>query len=107
MLVLTRLSKNPRIQALVDEIINDGSTEDHTTPPQKKSPVDLYGEKALPLLPPVIVAEVFREIPLPEAPPPKVVADTFQISFTNSTTRGSSCSISRGTIIRNIITTKN
>ena len=31
-----KTSKNPKIQALIDEIINDGSTEDHTTPPEKK-----------------------------------------------------------------------
>ena len=43
-----KTSKNLKIQALIDEIINDGSTEDHTTPPEKKSPVDVFGEKALP-----------------------------------------------------------
>ena len=55
-------SKNPMIRSPIDEIINDGSTEDHTTPPcvpQKKPSVDVFGEKPLP--PAVIVVEVFRE----------------------------------------------
>ena len=74
-----KTSKNPRIQALINEIINDGSTEDHTTPPEKKSPVDVFGEKALPLPPPTIVGDVFREKLLPKASPPEVVANTFQV----------------------------
>ena len=37
-----KTSRNPKIQALIDEIINDGSTDDHTTPPEKKSPVDVF-----------------------------------------------------------------
>ena len=41
-------SKNPKIRALIDEIINNGLIEDHITPPEQKSPVDLFGEKALP-----------------------------------------------------------
>ena len=73
-----KTSKNPKIGALVDEIINDGSTEDHTTPPEKKSPVDVFGEKALPLPPPTIVGGLFRVKLLPKASPPEAVADTFQ-----------------------------
>ena len=72
-----KISTNPKIQDLIDEITNDGSTENHTTPPEKKSPVDVFGEKALRLPPPTIVAGVFRETLLPKAPPPEVVADTF------------------------------
>ena len=45
-----KTSKNPKIRDLIDEIINDGSTGDHTTPPEKKSPVDVFGEKALPTM---------------------------------------------------------
>ena len=75
-----KTSINPKIHALIDEIINDGSTEDHTTP-EKKSPVDVFGDKALPLPPPIIVAEVFREKLLFKATPPEVVADTFQENF--------------------------
>ena len=69
-----KTSKNPEIRALIDEIINDGSTEDHTTPPKRKSPVDVIGEKALPLPPSTIVRGVLQ----PKASPPEVVADTFQ-----------------------------
>ena len=47
-------------------------------PPEKKSPVDIFGEKALPLPPPSIVAGVFREKLLPKVSPPEVAADTFQ-----------------------------
>ena len=65
-----KTSKYPKIQALVDEIIIDGSTEDHTTPPEKKSPVDLFIEIALPLPPPTIVDGMFREKHLPKAAPP-------------------------------------
>ena len=71
----SNLSKNPKIQSLINEIINNGSTEDHTTPPEKKSLVDVLGEKALPLPPPII--EVFREKPLPKAPP-VTIADALQ-----------------------------
>ena len=73
-----KTSKNPKIQVLIDEIVNDGSTEDHTTPPEKKSPVDVFGEKTLPLPPPTMVGGVFREELLPKASPPEVVADIFQ-----------------------------
>ena len=69
MLVLTKLVKIQRCKP--------GSTEDHTTPPEKKSPVDVFGEKTLPLPPPTIVAGVFREKLLPKASPSEVVADTF------------------------------
>ena len=73
-----KTSKNPKIRGLIDEIINDGSIDDHTTPPEKNSPVDLFGEIALPLPPPTIVGGVYRERLLPKASPPEVVADTFQ-----------------------------
>ena len=71
-------SKNPKIQSLSDEIINNGSTEHYTTLPEKKSSVDVFGKTVLPLSPPTIVAGVFREKPQPKASPPEVVADTFQ-----------------------------
>ena len=58
--VTDKTSKNPKIRALIDEIINDGSTGDHTTPPQKKSE-DVFEENALPLPPHTIVVGVFRE----------------------------------------------
>ena len=31
----SKLPKNPKIQSLIDEIIDDGSTEDQTTPPEE------------------------------------------------------------------------
>ena len=71
----SKLSKNPKIQSQIDEIINDVSTEVHTTPPEQKSSVDVLGEKALPLPPPDIIAEVIREKHLPKALPPETVAD--------------------------------
>ena len=94
-----KASKNPKIRALIDEIINDDLTEDNTNPPEK-SPVDVFGEKALHLPPPTIIGWVFREKLLPKASPPEVVAETFQEKV-------SSCVISREIIIRNRITTKN
>ena len=74
----SKLSKNPKFQSLIAEIIIDGSTEVHITPSEKNSSVDVLGEKALPLPPPIIVAEVFREKLLPKAPPPETVADALQ-----------------------------
>ena len=48
------LVKNPKIQVMINEIIND-PPEDHTTPPQKKASADAFGGT------PLVIGEVLRE----------------------------------------------
>jgi hypothetical protein len=75
-----KLPKNPKIQALVNEIINESSTEKplprERTQVLPQKPAAAAAAGVLPIPSPEIVDEVFQEIVLP--PPPGVVAEMFQ-----------------------------
>ena len=77
----SKLSKSPKIQSLIDEIINDGSTEHHTTPPEKTPSVivvEVFREKLLPKAPPSVADDALQENIIPSTPPPELVAAVFQ-----------------------------
>ena len=65
--------KNPKIRALVDEIINESSLvkpHDEMKILWKKSVLSIALEKALPTAPPEVIAAVFQEMPAAGSPSP-------------------------------------
>ena len=78
-----KLPKNPKIQALINEIVNDETQQKKEVDdvPAKPSAIvcqkERVVEKILPTLTPDIIAEVFEERVLPSLPS-EVVAEVFQ-----------------------------